>query len=187
MEAAKAERLVEQLFASWAPFLARYAVLLTRSEEAADDAVQEAFMALYRDLRNGKSIRDPRSWTFGAVRNQIRKRSETLSHRSEHLVPVETLDRFVAEPRWPDVAAEPHWQSLSVETADELDSTLGMLSEREREVVLLRMQSLKYREIARQLDISEKSVATLLARALNKLRKSASAACGAASPEKHVR
>ncbi len=187
MEAAKAERLVETLFAAWAPFLARYALQMTGSQEAADDAVQEAFLALYRDLRNGKFIRDPRSWTFGAVRNQIRKRTETLMHRSENLVSVETLDRFAAEPHWPDVAAAPRWQDFPSATGDDLDSTLSVLTVREREVVLLRMQSLKYREIARQLGNSEKSVATLLARALNKLRKSAASDWTPAVAEKHVR
>lgn len=187
MEAAKAERLVEALFACWGPFLARYVLQMTGSQEAADDAVQEAFLALYRDLRNGKFIRDPRSWTFGAVRNQIRKRTETLSHRSENLLPIEMLDRFAAEPRWPDIAAESRWRDLPTKEGDNLDSTLSVLTVREREVVLLRMQSLKYREIARQLGNSEKSVATLLARALNKLRKCASSDCVAGSAEKHAR
>jgi RNA polymerase sigma-70 factor, ECF subfamily len=162
MEAAKAERLVEEVFASWGPFLARYALHMTRSREAADDVVQEAFLALYRDLRAGKSIRDPRSWTFGAVRNQIRTRTQVLVRRPEDPYPIEALDRCAAEPRWPDIAAA---------TASEPDLTLSVLTGREREVVLLRLQSLKYREIAKQLGNSEKAVATLLARALNKLRQ----------------
>jgi DNA-directed RNA polymerase specialized sigma24 family protein len=47
---------------------------------------------------------------------------------------------------------------------------LSVLTSREQEVVLLRMQSLKYREIARLLGISRNSVNTLLARALRKLQ-----------------
>jgi RNA polymerase sigma-70 factor, ECF subfamily len=162
MERAKAERLVEELFACWGPFLARYALQMTRSTEAADDIVQEAFLALYRDLRAGKAIRNPRSWTFGAVRNQVRKRTHLLVRHGEDLVTLEALDRLAAEPRWPDVAAE---------VTDESELTLSVLTEREKEVILLRLQSFKYREIAEQLGNSEKSVATLLARALHKLRK----------------
>jgi len=178
MEAAKAARLVEDVCASWGPFLARYALQMTRSREAADDAVQEAFLALYRDLRAGKSIRDPRSWTFGAVRNQIRKRAEVLVHHPEDLYPIAAFDRFAAEPRWPDIAAA---------TAGELDLKLSVLTGREREVVLLRLQSLKYREIAKQLGNSEKAVATLLARALNKLQQAASLHPAGAIAGKHVR
>jgi RNA polymerase sigma-70 factor (ECF subfamily) len=178
MERAKAERLVEELFASWGPFLARYVVQMTRSPEAADDIIQETFLALYRDLREGKAIRNPRSWTFGAVRNQIRKRMHILVRHSEDLAPIEVLDQFAAEPHWPDVAAE---------SLGESDLTLSVLTEREREVVLLRLQSFKYREIARQLGNSEKSVATLLARALHKLRKVGRGEGDARVAEKHVR
>jgi RNA polymerase sigma-70 factor (ECF subfamily) len=178
MERARAERLVEEVFACWGPFLARYALQMTRSPEAADDVVQEAFLALYRDLRAGKSIRDPRSWTFGAVRNQIRKRARILVRHGEDLTPLEALDRYAAEPRWPDILAE---------TADEADLMLSVLTEREREVVLLRLQSFKYREIAKQLGNSEKSVATLLARALAKLRKLGSGDLAGPIAEKHVR
>lgn len=169
---------MEEVFACWGPFLVRYALQMTRSPEASDDIVQEAFLALYRDLRSGKTIRDPRSWTFGAVRNQIRKRARILGRHGEDLTPFEDLDRFAAEPRWPDVLAE---------TADEGDLTLSVLTEREKEVVLLRLQSFKYREIAKQLGNSEKSVATLLARALKKLRRLGSGDHTGAIAEKHVR
>ena len=177
MEAAKAERLVEELFASWGPFLSRYALQMTRSREAADDVVQEAFLALYRDLRAGKLIRDPRSWTFGAVRNQIRKRSHVHFQHSEDLVPIEILDRFAAVPHWPDVEAA---------SGEEVEVPLTVLTAREREVVLLRLQSFKYREIARQLGNSEKAVATLLARALGKLRQAADRRAAGAVTEKHA-
>jgi RNA polymerase sigma factor (sigma-70 family) len=48
---------------------------------------------------------------------------------------------------------------------------LSVLSPREEEVLLLRIESLKYREIAEQLGISINSVNTLLARALRKLQQ----------------
>jgi DNA-directed RNA polymerase specialized sigma24 family protein len=52
---------------------------------------------------------------------------------------------------------------------DDVAKILSQLSPREQEVMLLRMESLKYREIASELGISINSVATLLARALRKL------------------
>jgi RNA polymerase sigma factor (sigma-70 family) len=48
---------------------------------------------------------------------------------------------------------------------------LSILSTREEEVLLLRLEALKYREIADQLGISVNSVNTLLARALRKLQQ----------------
>ena len=49
---------------------------------------------------------------------------------------------------------------------------LSVLSPREEEVLLLRLDALKYREIADQLGISMNSVNALLARALRKLQVS---------------
>lgn len=56
-------------------------------------------------------------------------------------------------------------------TIYDLRSLLSVLSPREEEVLPLRLESLKYREIAEQLGISVNSVNTLLARALRKLQK----------------
>jgi RNA polymerase sigma factor (sigma-70 family) len=56
----------------------------------------------------------------------------------------------------------------------EIRSLLSVLSPREEEVLLLRLEALKYREIADQLGISINSVNTLLARALRKLQAAVS-------------
>jgi len=53
----------------------------------------------------------------------------------------------------------------------DIRSLLALLSPREEEVLLLRLEALKYREIAEQLGISMNSVNTLLARALHKLQQ----------------
>jgi RNA polymerase sigma factor (sigma-70 family) len=152
---------VNQLFESWGPFLVRYAVRMTRSFEVADDVVQEAFLALYRDLCGGKRIDNPRAWIFGAVRNQVRKHARYLLRQAEELEPADVLDLMPAQPHWPDVAAD---------FEDNAPLGLSVLSCREEEVLLLRLQSFKYREIADQLGIGRKSVCTLLARAVKKLQ-----------------
>ena len=50
-------------------------------------------------------------------------------------------------------------------------SLCSVLSERETEVLSLRLAELKYREIAAELGISSSSVNTLLCRALRKLQR----------------
>jgi DNA-binding CsgD family transcriptional regulator len=57
-----------------------------------------------------------------------------------------------------------------ISAVDDLQSLLHVLTRREGEVLLLRLESLKYREIADQLGISINSVNTLLSRALKKLQ-----------------
>jgi RNA polymerase sigma-70 factor, ECF subfamily len=177
MNQEQAQRLVDELFVSWGPFLARYVLRITQCPELADDLVQEAFLALYRDIRADKYINNPRAWTFGAVRNQIRKHVRHSVRHAEDLVGADALDQLAAEPRWPDVDAG----------SEEIRSVpLSALTAREEEVVLLRLQSFKYREIAVQLGISAKSVATLLARALRKLH-AASQSVSSGRPEKRKR
>lgn len=156
-----ATRTVNHLFESWGPFLLRYAVRMTRSFEVADDVVQEAFLALFRDLRAGKRIDNLKAWTLGTVRNQVRKHARYVRHQAEELEPSDALDMMPARPRWPDVAAD---------FDDGAPLGLSVLSCREEEVLLLRLQSFKYREIADKLGIGTKSVCTLLARAVKKLQ-----------------
>jgi RNA polymerase sigma factor (sigma-70 family) len=53
----------------------------------------------------------------------------------------------------------------------DIHNLLSVLSPREEEVLLLRLEALKYWEIAEQLGIGLNSVNTLLARALRKLQR----------------
>jgi RNA polymerase sigma-70 factor (ECF subfamily) len=160
MDQERTTRLVNDLFETMGAFLMRYAVRGTRCPESAQDVVQEAFLALYRDLRNGKQIEDPKAWLVGAVRNQVRKQIRYSMHHSADLLSPEEFDLLPSPPLAP--------------ASDGADEDLGpdalsRLTPREEEVVLLRLQSLKYREIAQHLGISAKSVCTLLARAVRKL------------------
>ena len=160
MDQVEATRLVNDTFGELAVFLVRYAYRRTRSMTLAEDVVQEAFLALFRDLRLGKQIQEPRGWMVGAVRNQIFKLARTTARHGEELVPPEKLDLMAS-------------QRLTEEEAvsgDDAPLLLSVLSPREEEVILLRLQCLKYREIADQLGIGTKSVCTLLARAIRKLQ-----------------
>jgi RNA polymerase sigma factor (sigma-70 family) len=67
----------------------------------------------------------------------------------------------------------------------DIRSLLSVLSPREEEVLLLRLEALKYREIADQLGISMNSVNTLLARALRKLQQATARKTGEGSVKGH--
>src|SRR4051812_41624947 len=154
----EATQLVSSLFDSWYPILVRYAHRLTNHTALAQDAVQDSFMQLYRALESGKEIHNPKAWTLCVVRREIGKQLRNYGSREV------SFERFnFAGPR----ADQP---DLSLEY-DDVAKILSQLSPREQEVMLLRMESLKYREIASELGISINSVATLLARALRKLEQ----------------
>jgi RNA polymerase sigma factor (sigma-70 family) len=149
--------LVAALFDRWYMSLVRYAIRTTASYELAEDLAQDAFMQLYQALRAGKSIEHPKAWTICVLRRTMNKQ---LKDRGLH----EQLDEL-------DMPGEP---APEMSRLAEIRSLLSILSPREEEVLLLRLEALKYREIADQLGISMNSVNTLLARALRKLQSALS-------------
>ena len=157
------DQIICSLFQEWAESLFRYAFRLTRSPETSDDLVQEAFLSLYMELRRGREMTNPRAWMIGLISHKAAKVYRDLRRWSTDQQMVDSLAA-------PDNGEMPRWDV----SEDELTPLLKLLSAREAEVVLLRLQSLKYREIAERLGISHKSVATLLARALAKMQQVAS-------------
>jgi RNA polymerase sigma-70 factor, ECF subfamily len=158
----EATAIVSDLFESWYPTLVRYAYHLTRNTALAEDAVQDSFMLLYRELGTDNVIRNPRAWTLCIVRREIARQMRGYGSREISLENDDCLN--VARSRRlddPDLGLEYH----------DIERALSHLSPREQEVFLLRMESLKCREIASELQISINSVTTLLARALRKLRQ----------------
>ena len=114
-------------------------------------------MQLYQALRTRRRIEHPKAWTICVLRRAMNRQ---MKDRSLH----EQLDEA-------DLPGEP---AAEISRLAEIRSLLSVLSPREEEVLLLRLEALKYREIADQLGISMNSVNTLLARALRKLQEAVS-------------
>jgi RNA polymerase sigma factor (sigma-70 family) len=164
MKRAEASALVHSLFESWYPALVRYAHRGSGSLEAAEDLAQETFMLLYRALRQGQKIDSPKGWTLCVVRRQIGKQ---IRHHRRDGVLHESLEAIESLPCGRVQPQEPEMER------DDATRLFAVLTRREEEVILLRMQAMKYREIGVHLGISPNSVNTLLARALRKLQKAA--------------
>jgi RNA polymerase sigma-70 factor (ECF subfamily) len=171
-----AKTLVSGLFGEWYGPLVRYAYRSTGSLETAEDVVQASFTELYRALLGGAAIENPKGWTLCVVRREIVDR---LRERKRHggaflaLSEAENLASRRAEP-------EPGgWEEQS------LTRLLSGLSAREEEVLLLRAQALKYRQIAAELNIGINSVKTLLSRAIRKMQHAAAAARGGTGSKGH--
>ena len=122
--------LLNSLFESWGPSLHRYAWHLVHSPEVADDLVQEAFMALYRSLRHGPDIKNPKGWMVRVVRNLAGKYIRDEKRHSEALQSWEMRDRLLAG------------RGVLAETLGELEDLarlFSVLSRREEEVLVLRL------------------------------------------------
>lgn len=158
-QADHAAEITGNLFDSWYPSLVRYGLKFSGSLHLAEDTIQETFLLLYRELREGRTVPNPKAWTLLVMRRLMirRMRAEKMT------VPIDDdLSGAVLKPAFE--AAEP---------APKL--CLDVLSPRETEVILLRLQAVKYKDIAAALDISVNSVNKFLARALEKLRRRHSA------------
>jgi len=156
--------LVTALFDRWYMSLVRYALRTTENYALAEELAQDTFMQLYQALRAGKTIEHPKAWTICVLRR-------TMSRQMKNHVPHESLDEL-------EIAGQ---AQTDLSLLGDIRSLLSLLSPREEEVLLLRLEALKYREIAEQLGISMNSVNTLLARALRKLQQAT------AQPTRHER
>lgn len=154
-----ASRCVHELFAEWYRPLLRYALRLAGSLPLAEDFVQEAFVSYYRALAAGRSVESPKAYTIAAVRHQA-QRMWAAERAGRIPVPVDDLTVPLVSPPADEVALI--W--------DNLQRLFVHLTPRETEVILLRAESLTYKEIARELGIATTSVGTLLARAIAKLQ-----------------
>lgn len=157
----EASKLLDSLFETWYSTVVRYVYQLTGSVDLAEDVVQESFMLLYRELREGRPVENPKGWTLCVVRRQIGKQVRNYQSLSPLTQGLEVLESLPS--------GSSRWQEPDFEQ-DDVAKLFSVLTPRELEVILLRIEALKYREIARQLGISPNSVNTLLARALRKLQ-----------------
>ena len=160
MTEAELAAIVDSLYESWYPAAVRYALHLTSHFDVAEDTVQDAFLCLYRALRAGKPIQNPKAWTLKVIRVKVRVRMGTMRNEAARIDLDVALDDLPAPITVSD--EEP-----------EIGALCSVLTGREREVLFLRLSEMKYREIALELGISPSSVNTLLARALRKLQQAA--------------
>lgn len=158
----KAEETIDSLYRTWGRSLLRYALASTGCRETGEDIVQEAFFSLYSKLTAGENIVNPRAWTLTVVRHLAAKSRRDNSRRP--------ADR-IAE--WEDMAGPGAGIEADLAALEAFRNVLEVLSEREEEVVLLRMESLSYAEIAAEMGVSGGTVATLLSRALAKIKRAA--------------
>ncbi|HEY6303268.1 MAG TPA: sigma-70 family RNA polymerase sigma factor [Terriglobales bacterium] len=141
--------------------LLRYLVCLGLSADEAQDVVQDAFVSLHRHLASGGSQENIRSWLFRVAHNGARNRQYSYDRRfGKALDP--HLDSIVDE-------ATPEQVVLEKEKFRRLGKAILLLTEAERECLLLRAGGLRYREIAEVLGIPTSTVSDTVDRAIKKL------------------
>jgi RNA polymerase sigma-70 factor (ECF subfamily) len=143
----------------------RFAAVLLRHHQDAEDVVQETFLKLLRHLGDGGDTGNIRGWLFTvaahAARDRQRRRARWIPWAAAH-------EQLVDPPDLPD-------EDGRLRRARE---ALAHLSRRDRLLLALRAHGLSYRDIAEAASIRPSSVGRLLARAVERWER----ACARTGP-----
>jgi RNA polymerase sigma-70 factor (ECF subfamily) len=150
---------LDRLFREYHQPLVRYLTRRLGDRDWAEEVAQETFL---RAVRQGAIVSE-RAWLFAVATNLVRDEARRDARRRQR------LELLRAQARAEEVV-EP--EPLTIERAEETAMArraIEMLSERDREALLMKDEGLDYNEIAAALELSVASVGTTLARARRRL------------------
>ena len=154
---------VAQLYIETREDVYRYLLTLGVHPPKAQEAVQEVFLRLYTTLKKGEKIDSLRGWVFRVAHNY------GLKVRARQSAEEKFDPAFQTQLTSP--AANAERDLLHREKMTRLNAAVQTLSEQQKRVLFLRMEGLRYPEIAAALGISASAVGEFLRRALSRLKK----------------
>jgi RNA polymerase sigma factor (sigma-70 family) len=162
MSADSFEHAFRILFEERAPSLQRYLSGLSGDPGLAEDIAQESFIRLYR---RGSMPDSPGAWLVTVAHNLLRD-----AHR-RRIRQRDLLTRRESEVPTAHAPAESDAAALANERIAAARRALARLSERDRQLLLLRHEGYEYREIAQILNVAPSGIGTMLARASEAFRR----------------
>lgn len=147
---------VAALFQEYHASLVRMLYRRTGDRDRAEEIAQETFARAV-----ASPPRNPRSWLFAVALNLVREQGRTAIRQDRRLVLYKAEQ--VAESVSPDEELD------RSETAARVHRALDVLTERDREALLLKVEGFSYDEIAATLGLARGAVGTTLARARRRL------------------
>jgi RNA polymerase sigma-70 factor (ECF subfamily) len=154
---------VGQLFEECREDVYRYLLTLGLTPPRAQEATQEVFLRLYAVMKKGDAIQNPRAWVFRVAHNW------GLKVRARYAA--ETPFDPELEVRLASPGRNPEQDMLARERMQRFHHAVEGLSEQQKRCLFLRMEGLRYPEIATTLGISASAVGEFLRRAVARLKK----------------
>jgi RNA polymerase sigma-70 factor (ECF subfamily) len=144
-----------ELFQAHGAAVYRFAVVLLRHPQDAEDCVQETFLKLLRHLDGGGDTSNVRGWLFTVAAHAARDRQRV---RFRWIPWLPAHDGQSPPPALPDEDGR----------LTQARDALRTLARRDRLLLALRAQGLSYRDIASAAGLKPASVGRLLARAVDR-------------------
>lgn len=160
---AKLHEQVTALFEEAREDVYRYLLTLGLYPPQAQEAAQEVFLRLYATLKKGEEIQSPRGWIFRVAHNLGLKIRARQGHE-------EPFDADL-ESRLPAPFPGADRALIEQERQARFHRAVENLSEQQRRCLYLRLEGLRYPEIAAALGISVSAVGEFLRRAMTRLKK----------------
>lgn len=158
------EATVLHLFDTHATRLRRYVCRCGLAPDVADDVVQDAFVALFRHLRNGGNRDNLAGWLVQVSFRLALKARHRAARRSSQEQPLHDSAFDVADAQLTGEA-----RLLTRQRREWVRSVVRALPERERRCLSMRAEGVTYRTIALELGMSLGAVAKAVARAAARL------------------
>lgn len=138
-----------------------YLLSLTRSKPLSEDLTSEVFLSAIKSLPAFKGNSSIKTWLFSIARH---KWYEHLRKTKREIAPVDLLELYLSDNR--DLES----LIISKETALRIYDLLDQEPEKNKAIVLMRIEGYSYFEIAQKYSISESSARVLNFRTMNKIR-----------------
>lgn len=162
-----ADREIARIYDQHAASVHRYLLLSGSVRADADEILQEAFLRLYRTVRAGDTVDNPKAWLIRVAQNL---RTDKL-RRDANMSLTGALNDDGVPPVWSRNTLTPEQLLLARERSQRLQSAMRELPERQYQYLLLRSEGLTLREIAQIHGVALQSVAEACARAIERLGK----------------
>ena len=156
---------VEQIYEAERESIYSYLLYFGIPAGRAQELAQDSFVKLYLKLARGEEIENPRAWLYKVAHN-FALRSREREPRFDELDP--DLQRAEGSP-------DPERELMDRERQRALTEAIRDLSPQQRNCLHLRVQGLRYREIAETIGISTSAVSEFLRRAVNRLKEAVDA------------